>query len=77
LAAWDGGRELGLGSGRQRALLALLALHANRPVSSDRLLDALWEGEPPATAQKVLQGYVSQLRRALPADAIVTRGSTY
>lgn len=77
LAAWDGKRELDLGTGRQRAVLALLALHANKPVSSDRLLDALWNGEPPATAQKVLQGYVSQLRRALPPDAIVTRGSAY
>jgi DNA-binding SARP family transcriptional activator len=77
LAAWDGGRELDVGTGRQRAVLALLTLHANKPVSSDRLLDALWNGEPPATAQKVLQGYVSQLRRVLPPDAIVTRGSTY
>jgi DNA-binding SARP family transcriptional activator len=77
LAAWDGGREVELGNGRQRALLALLALHPNEPIPSDRLVDALWEGRPPASGAKVLQGYVSQLRRALGAEAIATRGSTY
>src|SRR4029077_1050010 len=73
----EDGREIRLGAGRQRALLALLLLHANERVSVDRLADELWEGNPPATAQKVVQGYISQLRRALPEDVIATRGSAY
>jgi DNA-binding SARP family transcriptional activator len=73
----DGDVRLDLAPGRQRALLALLVLHANEPVSADRLIEALWAGVPPASAQKVLQGYVSQLRRVLPADTIATRGSGY
>jgi DNA-binding SARP family transcriptional activator/ABC-type branched-subunit amino acid transport system substrate-binding protein len=74
---WQDGRELPLGTGRQRALLALLALHANELVAADRLVDELWEGKPPASATKVLQGYVSQLRRVLPEGSLLTRGSSY
>jgi YVTN family beta-propeller protein len=77
LEAWEDGRELPLGRGRQRALLALLVLHANEAVSSDRLIDDLWGERSPPSAPKVLQGYVSKLRRVLPPDAIVTRGSAY
>lgn len=77
LEAWEGGRQLSLPSGRQRALLALLLLHAGEAVSSERLIDLFWEEHPPATAAKVVQGYVSQLRRALPQGAIETRGSGY
>jgi YVTN family beta-propeller protein len=73
----ENGRQLSIGSGRQRALLALLVLHNGETVSSDRLVDALWGERPPATAAKVLQGYVSQLRRVLPEGAIETRGSGY
>jgi DNA-binding SARP family transcriptional activator len=64
------GRELALGAGRQRALLALLLVHANELVASERLIEELWSGRPPPSAQKALQGYVSQLRRALSADTI-------
>ena len=59
------GRVVPLNAAKPRALLAILLLHANEPVSSDRLIDDLWAGRPPATAAKVLQTYVSQLRRAL------------
>src|SRR3954447_8905687 len=54
-----------MGEGRQRALLALLLLHRNQPVSSDRLIDALWGEASPPTAAKVLQNNVRALRRAL------------
>lgn len=74
---WEDGRPLELGAGRQRALLALLLLHADEVVSADRLIDALWGESPPASAAKVVQGYVSQLRRALPPETILTRGSGY
>ena len=61
----DGDRPVRLGEGKQRAVLALLLLHRNEVVSSDRLIDALWGEAPPATAAKVLQNHVGQLRRAL------------
>ena len=77
LEVWEDGREVSLASGRQRALLSLLLLRADEVVSIDRLIDDLWSGRPPASAPKVVQGYVSQLRRALGPDAIVTRGSGY
>jgi DNA-binding SARP family transcriptional activator len=62
---------------KQRALLAALALELGRPVSTDRLVDILWDERPPEQAVKTLQVYVSQLRRALGADAIETVGSGY
>src|SRR5215467_1236981 len=77
LEVTENGRGVEFGSGRPRALLALLLLHANEVVSADRLIDELWSGGPPASAAKVLQGYVSQLRRVLPPEAIVTHGSGY
>jgi DNA-binding SARP family transcriptional activator len=48
-----------------RALLALLLLHANEAVSTDRLLDALWPDGPPPSGASALQVRVSQLRKAL------------
>jgi DNA-binding SARP family transcriptional activator len=62
---------------KQRALLGVLLLHANETVSTDRLIDELWGERPPATATKVLQTYVSQLRRLVGADAIRTRPPGY
>ena len=64
-------------AGKAGALLALLVLHANEVVSTDRLLDELWGERPPRTAGKSLQTYVSQLRRALGDDVIATRGHGY
>ncbi|KRF24030.1 BTAD domain-containing putative transcriptional regulator [Phycicoccus sp. Soil803] len=57
-----------LPSGRGRALLAILALHAGEPVAAERLTDELWSGVPPATAATVVHGLVSRLRRVLPKD---------
>ncbi len=73
------GRPISLGPKKQRGLLAVLALHANETVSVDRLVDALWGDRPPATARKMVQLYVSQLRRLLAADSaqIVTQGRGY
>jgi DNA-binding SARP family transcriptional activator/ABC-type transporter Mla MlaB component len=50
---------------RQRALLALLLLHANQVVSGDVIVDLLWGGEPPRTATNTLQTHVVRLRQAL------------
>ena len=71
------GRVVALNAAKQRALLAILLLHANELVSSDRLIDDLWGGRPPATAAKILQKYVSQLRRALGRVVIRTASSAY
>jgi len=71
------GRVLQLGRAKERALLAVLLLHANQVVSADVLTDRLWGDDPPATASKALQVYVSRLRKALGADALVTRAPGY
>ena len=73
------GRAVPLGGAKPRALLAMLALHANAPVSADRLIEGLWGERPPATASKLVQVLVSQLRKQLAgSDAeIVTRGRGY
>ena len=62
------GHPADIGPGKPRALLAVLALHAGTAVSTDRLIDALWGERPPATATKLVQLYVSQLRKALPTE---------
>jgi predicted ATPase/DNA-binding SARP family transcriptional activator len=67
-----------LGAPKQRRLLSALVIHAGEACSADRLIDAVWGASPPASADKLLQTYVSQLRRALPAPArIRTLGSGY
>ena len=52
---------------KRRALLALLLLHANEVVSSDRLMDELWGDQPPGSGVTALQVSVSKLRKALEA----------
>jgi predicted ATPase/class 3 adenylate cyclase len=71
------GRALDLGGPQQRALLALLALRAGRVVPVEALVDGLWPQRPPASAAKIVQGYVSKLRRSLGAAAIERRGQGY
>src|SRR5262249_22306832 len=63
--AWLTARELALGAPRQRAVLAVLALRANQPVTRDQLIDAIWGYEPPAAATNVVHTYVARLRRVL------------
>jgi DNA-binding SARP family transcriptional activator len=65
LEVHDGQRALSLGGTRQRAVLAVLLLHANQVVSSDRLIDELWGEEPPRAAAASLRVFVSDLRKAL------------
>src|SRR4051812_13766548 len=70
-------RPVSLGGSKQRAVLAMLGLEANRLVSADRLIEGLWGEEPPASAGKMVQNYVWRLRKLLAngGDAeIVTRG---
>jgi WD40 repeat protein/DNA-binding SARP family transcriptional activator len=75
------GQALPLGGSKQRAVLAMLALRANRTVAAEELIDGLWGDRPPASAAKNVQLYVFRLRKALGADdseaTIVTRGRGY
>jgi DNA-binding SARP family transcriptional activator/ABC-type glycerol-3-phosphate transport system substrate-binding protein len=69
------GRGAPLGGFRQRMVVAVLLLHAGQQVTADHLIDAVWGDEPPATARKTLQVYVSRLRRALlPGDITAVPG---
>jgi DNA-binding SARP family transcriptional activator/tetratricopeptide (TPR) repeat protein len=71
------GRAIEIAGSKQRALLAILLVNANRVVSTDRLIDGLWEDEPPETAAKALQVHVSQLRKVLGPGRLVTRSPGY
>ena len=63
---------------KQRALLAMLLVsHRSDVVSTERLIDVLWDEDPPPTATKALQVHISQLRRTLGGEAIVTRPTGY
>src|SRR6266436_5642771 len=77
LAVEDDGRTIPLAGAKQRALLALLLLGRGRPVSTDRLIEEIWNGKPPGTALKSVQVYVSQLRKALGDGRLVTRERGY
>jgi predicted ATPase/DNA-binding SARP family transcriptional activator len=71
------GLPVDLGGPQQRALLALLALHEGSVVPFDAIVDALWPDAPPRSAGKIVQTYVSRLRKALGAEAIVRHGNGY
>lgn len=73
------GLPVALGAPQQRAVLAMLALRVNHTVSADRLSEGLWGDRAPATAPKMVQLYVSQLRKLLRGDEgeILTRGRGY
>jgi DNA-binding SARP family transcriptional activator len=70
-------RSLDLGGVKQRSLLALLLLHANQVISTDRLIDELWGAAPPATAAKSIQVMVSKLRRTLGEGRLATQPPGY
>ena len=73
----EDGRAIEIAGAKPRALLAMLLLNANRVVSSDRLIDALWEQQAPDTAAKALQMHVSQLRKLLGRQRLETRTPGY
>jgi DNA-binding SARP family transcriptional activator len=78
LEALAGRHAVPLGGPKQRALLAILLLNANRTVSVDRLVDDLWGERPPGTATHSVEVYVSQLRKALgDRETIVTQRPGY
>ena len=65
LAVESAGHPLPLGPLKQRLVLALLLCQAGSPVSVDLLTEAVWQDEPPRTARKNLQVYMSALRKLL------------
>jgi predicted ATPase/DNA-binding SARP family transcriptional activator len=71
------GELLALGSPKQRALLALLLLHANEIVSRDAAIDAVWGEDPPDRASQALQVYVHGLRKIVGHERITLRGTGY
>jgi predicted ATPase/DNA-binding SARP family transcriptional activator len=71
------GSVVALGGGRPRALLAVLLLHANEPVSAERLAAAVWGEDAPPGAVKTVQVNVSRLRKALGDDAVLTTAAGY
>jgi YVTN family beta-propeller protein len=73
----DEGRPLAIGRGKESALLALLLLRANEPVTVDQLVDQLWGEEPPDSGAKAVQIYVSRLRARLDRDRIATTPGGY
>src|SRR5436305_7378316 len=84
----NGGDPIRLGGSKQRALLAMLLVHANESVSVDTLADELWGDDPPERAAKNIQVQISRLRKALEAErrpngsnraasSIITRPHSY
>jgi DNA-binding SARP family transcriptional activator/tetratricopeptide (TPR) repeat protein len=76
---WGRNGPVALGTPQQRSLLALLLLNANEVVSRDRLIDELWGASAPQSATKLVQVYVSRLRKALEpwGELLVTQAPGY
>ena len=71
------GPRVKLGGPQQRRVLAVLAVDANKVVSSDRLIEVLWGEVPPASASHTLQTLVSRLRGGLGRDRVETVAPGY
>ena len=76
------GQEVAIATRRQRALLVLLLMSVGRVVPTERLIEQLWDGEPPPQGAVTLRSYVSNLRQALggregTGSVLATRGSGY
>ena len=77
LAVTEDEMSLPLGGPKQRAVLAILLLNANEPVSRDRLVDGVWGEQPPANPAQALDTYVSRLRKVLGPERIERGGGGY
>lgn len=85
LRAVRGSREVDLGAAKQRAVLAVLLLARNAPVSRDQIIEAVWGENPPTSSVNLVQTYVAGLRRALephrarraPAELLTSVGDGY
>ena len=79
LEVWYEGRPIPVPGAKQRALLAMLLLHAGEVVSADRMLDAVWGEDPPEAGSTALRVRLSQLRKTLAGagSSLVTRPPGY
>ena len=85
LEVLDGDRPVAVGGPKERLVLALLLARVNSPVSVDALVEAVWGGRPPRTAERTVHAYVARLRRTLeprrppgePSTVLVTVGRGY
>jgi DNA-binding SARP family transcriptional activator/tetratricopeptide (TPR) repeat protein len=77
LEAWVDGNRVPLGGKRQEQVLAALLLEAGRVLPLYRLVQAVWETQPPSTAAHQVRKMVADLRRRLPGELIVTDGPGY
>jgi len=85
VAAWDGDKQLQAGQPRQQAVLAILAMRANRVISRSELVDAVWGQDPPPSAEGSVYTYIAGLRRVLepgrslrgPGRILVSSGAGY
>ncbi|MGC7095383.1 BTAD domain-containing putative transcriptional regulator [Amycolatopsis lurida] len=66
-----------LGGAQQRAVLAVLAVHAGETVPTDRLVSLLWSAEPPTAARATIHTYLSRLRKVIGPAVLVRSGSGY
>ena len=76
-ATTDGGEPVDVGPAKCQTVLAVLALAVGSAVPVPRLIELVWGGGPPRTAEKTLQSYVVRLRKGLGAAAIVRVGAAY
>ncbi len=75
---WVDDRLVEVGHARQRCVLAVLLVEANRVVTTEQLLDRVWADRLPRRARQVASNYVSRLRRVLAGDvAVFRRGGGY
>jgi predicted ATPase/DNA-binding SARP family transcriptional activator len=77
LEVFDGAVRVPLGKPRERAVLAALLLHANEPLSRERVIDLVWGASPPRTADAAFYNCVSKLRQRLGADRLPGDGGAY
>ena len=68
LRAWRGVDPVPIGPVQQQVVLAILLVHANRPMSRAALIEAIWGDTPPASAVNLVQRHASGLRRSLDPD---------
>src|SRR5690348_15681163 len=72
-----GDRSLRIGGPRERVMLAMLALKANRVTSVEQLVDAVWDDDPPPSARSQIQACISGLRKLLRDSGLAAQIQTH
>src|SRR5436190_22548610 len=71
------GIAMPIGGAGRRTVLARLLIDAGRTVATDSIIEDVWNGQPPATAHKTLQKYISELRKTIGPHRLVTTANGY